>query len=197
MNKRIGWILIVLAVVALAMAQTAAEKAKRSTEILAKARQMDVMNQLLPIMLTKDQLNKILPEVERARASLKKLEANEYDTLIKLEPKVDKALKEGYDEGKTVSTTTTNEAFATFRLFENRRIAVGSDASERITALLDKILTVGQKRSMEGALRPQLINPDVDPRKMSASDKMAFFVQVVLLDDASYDVLLKLSKTAR
>lgn len=196
---RVGFFLAGLATVAIVAAQAAgsAEKAKRSTEILTKARQMDIMNQLLPLLLTKEQIDKLLPNIEKSRQELRKLESQEYDALIALEPKVDKALKEGYEKGQIVAQTTINQAYATFRRMEAKRLSTGAEFGDKIYEDVNTVLTKGQKKSMAGALTPNMINPTLDPRKMSEEDRIEFFIQTILLDPSCYDVLLKLRKNAK
>lgn len=196
---RFGLLLACIAVVAIAAAQAAgsAEKAKRSTEIMNKARQMDIMNQLLPLLLTKDQIGKLLPKIEKSRAELRKLEAEEYETLIGLEPKLDKALKEGYEKGMIVKQSTINETYLAFRRMEAKRISTGADYGDQIYEDVSTILTKGQKKSMAGALTPNMLNPSLDPRKMTEEDRIQFFIQTILLDPQCYDVLLKLQKNSK
>lgn len=172
------------------------QRAKRSDEILRKVRQMDIYNQVLPLLLTEKQVNALLPVIERARTEVRKTEATEYDMLLKLEPGLDAALKEAAEQRKVPSVETLKSASDTFKAMNIRRQMVAGENVDAVIAVLEKELTAGQKKTLVGSLRPSLFDPTLDPQKLDDATKMRFFVQTILLDPEAYDVLLKLSRPA-
>lgn len=170
-----------------------AERAKQSTAILQKARQIDILNQILPLVLKKDQLNKILDQVEKYRADLKKLDLLEYNELKTLETKYDAALKAAYEKGQVPSRELMVDTANKFKTFSLSRDAVGRGHAMTLVEIVEKELNAGQKKAMMNALTPQLYNPTIDPKEMTETKKIQFFVEIILLDPAAYDVLVKLA----
>lgn len=170
------------------------QRGKRADEIVAKIKRMDLMNQLLPLVLTKAQLDKILPVVETARKEARKAEGVEYEMLVKLEPSVDAALKEALEEQKLPPEDTMKNCAATFKTMNIRRQAIIADNVALVMAVLDKELNAGQKKAAANAIRPNLFDPNLDPSKMSDADKMRVYVQAIILDREAYDLLLTMSQ---
>ena len=91
------WILLA----ALVSGQTPAldkDRQARSDDIIVKTDQLNLMNQLLPLVMTKEQVRAILPAIEKARQKVKDITRVEYEDLKRIEPKIDAALKSGYDK---------------------------------------------------------------------------------------------------
>ena len=195
-------IAIVLAFLALlavwpASAQvTAEERGKKSEEILKKVQQLELMNQLLPLVLTKDQLRQLLPVVEKARQAVRDQEKVEYDFLAKLGPKIDAALKEAIEKGKVPGKDTVNETWATFQMFAYKSKAIADDNVQTVAKLLDSILNDGQKKTAANALDPKKYDPSLDPKTMSDQKKIELFVRVILLDPLAYDLLVGMLKAS-
>ena len=55
-------LLVTLTVGSMLTAQAGIDRAKRAEEIQAKARKMDLLNQILPLLLTREQLDKLLDQ---------------------------------------------------------------------------------------------------------------------------------------
>lgn len=187
-------LLVTLTVGSMLTAQAGVDRAKRAEEIQAKARKMDLLNQILPLLLTREQLDKLLPAVEKARQTARKTQIAEYDELVKLEPALDKSLKEAYDEGKVPAQETLASVSKTYKTLDLARNIIINQNIDLVQEVLEKELTAGQKKSLVGALRPQLYDPSFDPAKMTDEKRMRFFIDVVLLDYHSYDVLVELQK---
>ena len=165
------------------------QRAKRSDEIITKIRRMDLANQILPLVLTKSQLDKLLPAVEKARSEGRKAQEIEYEMLTKLEPSVDAAIKDAYEKQMLPKQETMVAAASTFKTMRLRRDAIITDNVDAVMAVLEKELNAGQKKAAANAVQPSLFDPTLDPSKMSDSAKMRFFVQAILLDFEAYDVL--------
>lgn len=168
-------------------------RAKRATEILGKARQLDILNQVLPLLLTPKQLDKFLSRLDKHRVESRKLELSEYEFLLKLEGNLDKGLKAAYDKGAIPTREMLTESFSTFRMFEVRRQAVIGEVVADLLKIVDTDFNAGQKKALAGAFSDSIVAQGGDPTKLTDDDKRRFFVEVILLDPMAYDVLTKLS----
>ncbi|MBL8060346.1 MAG: hypothetical protein JNK63_06480 [Chthonomonas sp.] len=168
------------------------QRGKRADEILIKIRRMDLANQILPLVLTKDQLDKLLPAIEKARTEGRKAEEVELEMLTKVEANVDLALKEAYEDQKLPKQETMVQVASTFKTMRLRRGAITSDNVDAVMAVVEKELNAGQKKAAANAVQPSLFDPTLDPSKMSDTEKLRFYVQAILLDYEAYDVLLQM-----
>lgn len=169
------------------------ERAKRATEILGKARQLDILNQVLPLLMTPKQLDKILSRLDKHRVESRKLELSEYDFLLKLEGNLDKSLKEAYDKGAIPTREALTASYSTFKMFEIRRQAVIGEVVTDLLKIVDTEFNAGQKKALAGAFSDSLVAQGGDASKLTDDDKRRFFVELILLDPMAYDVLTKLS----
>jgi len=168
------------------------QKGKRADEIITKIRRMDLANQILPLLLTNAQLDKLLPVIEKARNEGRKAEDIEFDMLVKLEGPVDAAIKEAYEGQKLPKQETMGIVASTFKTMRIRRDAIIAENVENVMVVLEKELNAGQKKAAANALQPSLFDPTLDASKMSDAEKMKFYVQAILLDHEAYDVLLQI-----
>ncbi len=173
---------------------TQEERAKKSDQILIKMRKLDLMNQMLPLLLTKDQMRKILPAVEKGRQAVREQEKLEFDYLRKLEPKVDEALKEAEDKGKVPTRELLKEAITTFTMFGLKRRAVADDNADLVLKAFNSTLDAGQRKVAMNLLDPSASQPGIDVKSMKDDDKVRFYVKFVILDPLAYDILLQMSK---
>jgi hypothetical protein len=173
---------------------TADERAKKSDEILKKVQQLGLMNDILPLVLTKDQLRKILPVVEKARQAVRDQEKVEYDYLAKLAPKVDGALKEALDKGKVPGKEVVNETWATFQMFAWKRKAIADENVQNVLKAFEGAVNEGQKKTAINSINPKQYDPTADPKTMSDAKKLELFIRVILLDPLSYDLLVAMGK---
>ncbi len=175
-------------------AQSQEEMARRSDAILKKVRQVDLLNQILPILLTKDQIDKLLPALEKARGEVKKAEKAEFEFLKSLEAKLDKSITEAIDKGKVPMQEDVKTIYVTFRTLVMKRSAVIEDNTDTVYEVVDKVFTTAQKKEVANSLQISQLNPGVDVKKMDETAKVKFFIKVVLLDPPAYDLLVKLSQ---
>lgn len=169
------------------------ERAKKSDQVLAKVRQIDLLNQILPVLMTKEQLDKILPVVEKARQAVKDQQRRESEELVKLEPDLDKAIKDGNEKGLIPGQEVIKKVYAYFKAFAITRKSITDENTANVMAVVKATLNAGQIRSMQNALSPQSFDPSLDASKMTDDEKLKFFVQNILLDPIAYDVLVKLA----
>jgi hypothetical protein len=186
---------VIISLVAFGHAQSA-DQAKKSEEIVMKMRQIDLLNQLIPLALTKDQIDKLLPAVERARAKVKTIEKEEADTLIKLDGKISDAIKKSIETSVAPPKELLNEiATVTATMSEKRDLAIDEN-TEAVMKVFNDLCNAGQKAAAANSLAPQLFDPSLKPDKMTQAEKIKFFVQQILLDPQAYVILTQMDKHA-
>ncbi len=188
--------LILLSLAAFSSAQSipTETRIRRSSEILGKLRQLEILNQILPVVMTKEQIRQLLPTLEEVRATVKKTEELEYEEIAKLEGRVDAALKEAYEIGKVPTQELFTDYLKTFARLSKARQLITEVNSGKVLAKLKEILNEGQLKLAENALTVPLADPSQDPTKLDAERKQLYFVRQILLDPMTYDILIKLSK---
>ena len=175
---------------------TSDERSMAADEILRKVRRLDLMNQILPLVLTKAQYTMVLPAIEKARAAVKKQEQIEFDFLSKLSPKIDKSLKEAVDKGKGPGNEVINETWATFQTLSIMRKAVADDNVDKVLEALKGSLNAGQIKTAANTVNVKAFDPSADPKTMSDDAKFRIYIRLILLDPLAYDLLLQLSRKA-
>lgn len=191
-----GVVLCALAFSPMALAQTTKQdaSAKRADEILNKLHELDLLNQLLPVLMTKEQMRKILPAVEKAREMVRATEKGEAEQLEKLSAKIDPVIAEAYEKKKVPSIEILTEYAKTFAKLRVVRRSVVEANTSNVLEVVQKTLDKGQLAAARNALEPKYIDPSLDKEKMSDDEKLRFWVKVILLDPQAYTILTKLSK---
>jgi hypothetical protein len=183
------------AAVVVAVSQVSPDKARRSDEILRKMRQIDLLNHILPVLLTKDQINRLLPAIERARSKVNTVQNEEANELIKFESKVDDAIAKGIQRELTPAKTLLIELNNNLTKFAFRRQLTGEENADMVLAVVKKELNAGQIKAMANSHDIAAFDPRVDVSKLTEDDKLKFFIKDVLLDPQAYDLLVKLAKS--
>ena len=88
-------------------------------------RQADLLNHILPILWTKEQLNAVLPAIEKARQNVTQAHDNEYHKLIELDPKVTAAIEKALNEGQVPGRDLLKEIQVQMVSLNNIRMAMG------------------------------------------------------------------------
>jgi hypothetical protein len=177
-----------------ANAQIITDKGNKSDQINIKLHEADLLLQLLPLLLTKEQIvNDVLPVVEVARGMQKKQLQIEDEALASLEPIVDAALNDAYTKGAYPSKKMIEEVAKTTKNMSNQRLIVQLKMVSVLTTMLQKTLNIGQKRALINSFDPKFIDPSAKPESLSEEAKMNFFVKRVFMDSMAYDVLKKLA----
>ena len=165
-----------------------------ATRIGLKIRQLDLLNQILPVLMTREQIRKLLPIVEGVRQKQKDIEAKELEQMKLVENDVDKALAGGLEKGKVPS----EELFAKLQkltfAFQVTRQVHTAQSVEKVLEFMKKELNEGQRKAASNALDPRIFDPKADVTTMSDDEKLKYWIRAVLLDYESYDLLVKLSK---
>jgi predicted nucleic acid-binding protein len=184
--------LLVFGLVAHSVAQN--KNTDKADDMLNRVRELDILNQILPVLLTKDQVSKILPAVERSRKAVAAAEKAEFEEMKKLDEKIQKALKDAYDTGKVPSRELLGEAAKLYRDLTLKRLIVVGQNADAVYKALDETLNAGQKKAAANALEPSLIDSSLDKSKMTEEEKLKFWVRIILLDPVAYDILVKIGR---
>jgi hypothetical protein len=177
-------------------AQLSPEQSRKSEAILMKLRQIDLLTQFVPLALSKEQINKLLPAVERARAKVIALQKEEAQTLEKLDGKITEAISKSIDKNTPPPKALLDElALATATMGAKRDVLIDEN-TVAVMKVFNDICNAGQKKAAANSLAPQLFDPNLKPDKMTDGEKIRFFVQQIVLDPQSYDVLIRLEKHA-
>lgn len=170
--------------------------AKKSEQIVLKMRQLDLLNQLIPLALNKEQVGKLLPAVERARARVKQTQKEEFAVLDKLDTKITAAIKASEEKQIAPPQVLLDEVAAeTFKLAQKRG-AVITENVDAVFKAFNEICNAGQKKAAANSLAIAFYVPEADIKKMTDADKIKVYIREILLDPQAYDVLLRLEKTA-
>ncbi len=187
---------LVLAVSGGAFAQTS-DAAKRSTEIMEKMRQIDLLNHLIPLAMTKEQIRKLLPEIEKARRDVRTQEAEEAKLLAERGAKVDKAVKDGVEKGDVPDKELLRELSALLRFFSMKRKEIGDDNTTKVIAVVKTTFNAGQLKVAGNTLNFGFYNPDVKPEEITDDARLTLFVREILLDPLAYDILVRMQAGQR
>ncbi|MBV6490644.1 MAG: hypothetical protein KJZ62_08120 [Fimbriimonadaceae bacterium] len=196
---RLGHLLTLFAALGLLAATLSAQpdpNAAKSTEIELKARKLDLLNHLLPLLLKKDQINAILSGIEQCRAKEKEIETREANEMRAFETRIDQAIEAGIDKGAIPPVELLKELNTLFRGFAMRRVAVRAENAEKLVEVLKSKLDSGQQAAASNSVDVKTWDSRLDPEKMELDEKLTVFVQAILLDRATYDVLIKMAAKA-
>lgn len=175
-----------------AHSQTPAEAAA-ATRVQEKLRKVELLNLLLPVLLTPEQLRVILPPIEKARKEESELKGREAKMLRDLEGDLDKALKAGLDSRQVVPTETMTKAGTALNaMLITRRLFVDQQV-DLVLEVVNKQLDSGQKKAAIGLIEPKWISP-AKPETVEESARLRFWVGAVLMDPLAYDILVRLSR---
>lgn len=189
------WICLVVAMTAVfAGAQTVdPERAQKSDEVFQKATKLDLLNQILPLLFTKEQYRDILPSIERARQRVRETQKLEADELVKLDKQLDAALKDAMEKGVVPPRELLTEVSKTLQKLSIARGIISGQNTQEVFDAFVKTANAGQKKAAANALSPKLFDPSAKPEEMSDDEKLRVFVREILLHPMAYDIMRKLS----
>lgn len=173
---------------------TEAARQQKADELNIKLRKIDLYNQILPILLTKEQAVKLLPVIEKARKAVKDTEAAELEGMKKLENKLDAALKDAKEKSAVPTRELIKEISDMIRAFQVRRLEVIGTNTDNVAKALEPVLNAGQKKAITNALDMRSADGVIDTTKLTDEQKFRFFVQTILLDPLAYEILLEISQ---
>lgn len=182
-----------------AFAQTSGSttsKAPDGNTILYKIAKLESIKFVAPLLLKKSQMNSILTGIEKCQATQKTILESDTKELAKLEAKLDKAIADGVENGGypkrelQVEVVKVQDA-----LLIRRRMAV-NEMTDSLYEVCKKTLNEGQIAVMKNTLNLKELDPTLNPDKVTDEQKVKFYIQRVLLNDVTYDVLKDMYKHA-
>lgn len=171
----------------------AADQKSEATKITEQIHRLDVLNQILPVLMTKDQIKKMIVEIEKVRQTFRDNEKVEYDALKKVEDKVAAEVKRSTEKGDLPNEKLMEELGALRATFIANRNKLAVINTANIYLSMKTILNEGQMKAAGNSVDPRYFGV-ADPEKLAQEDKLRLWIQNVLLDPVSYDVLVELSK---
>jgi uncharacterized protein with gpF-like domain len=170
----------------------AQEKLTPSQETMKKVRQIDLLNHLLPLVMTKDQIRKLLPTIEKARRDVKLQIAEEDKLIAQYAAKVDKAVQAGVEKGDVPDAALLKELNALIRTMSMKREAVASDNTNMVLEVLKTTLNSGQLKAAGNSLDFKTYNPGAKTEEIKDEDRLKLFVREVVLDPYAYDIMTRM-----
>jgi hypothetical protein len=177
--------------------QLTPDKAAKSLELLTKSRQLDLLNHMVPLIMTKEQINRILVPVEKARASVERIKLMEANDLIKYESKINDAVTKGINRDQVPAKALLVELNKLYTGFTIRRNVAAGENADLVYEVLQKELNAGQLKAAANSLDIKAYDPNIDPAKLTEEAKIKFFIKDIFLDPACYDLLVKMSKAEK
>ena len=195
-NMRFGLLAaMAISMVAVGQAQVT-PKGNRSDEILVKIHEADLLVQLTPIAMTKDQMNKIMLALEKIRAQQAKIRAQEDEILAQLEPSVEKAVTGAIEKQEYPPRAMQELVSKATRNMSINRVLAFEKMVQDLTKAIKKELNAGQIKAMTHSLLPEALDPSKRSKDMSDEDKLQFFIGRIFMDDTTYGLLGRMSKFA-
>jgi len=166
----------------------------RALEIGKKIRQLDLLNQILPVLMTKEQIKLIIPVVAQARREERELAAKELKMMTEKEAKITAAIKEAKDKKLVPSRELVAELSQMYLAFSMARRIMAEAQIENIRTAMEKHLNKGQIKAAANALNPKIFDPKADLESITEAQKLKLWIQNILLDPLAYDLLIELSR---
>lgn len=173
------------------------EKTKIANATLERMRQLDLLNQLIPLVMTKEQIRKLLPAIEKARRDVKIQQAEEADLIGREAARVQKAVEDGINKGDVPDVKLLRDLNALIRFMSMKRDAVASDNTKDVMTAMKATLNAGQLKAAGNSLNPRVYETKVKPEEMKDDDRLELFVREIMLDPLAYDILVKMQAGAR
>ena len=183
-----------LCVFAVSSAQPTEAQREESERILKKIQQMELYNQLLPVLFKPDEARAFLPVLERHRAEVRKIRLSEHKMLRPLEKDLDEVIKVAQEKGNVPDPKVMKHALNLFRTFDMKRKALVDDTAQELIRKMRQTLNEGQIRAAMNSFNPKQFDPELDPEKMTEDEKLVLWVRVVLMDSLAYEIMLGFSR---
>ncbi len=169
--------------------------AQRSDAIQLKMRQNALLIQLTPLLLEKDQLNRLLSELERIGEKQKKIYAAEAATLASLEADLDKSINGAIEKGAYPPKETQAKINKAVRDAQLVRGLESGKMVDDLLVLCKKAFNEGQLKCMRGSFDGDFIDPINKGKNLKDDDKLAFFIRFIFLDPLTYDLVARMYKS--
>lgn len=156
---------------------------------------LDALNHILPLLLTRDQANKILAALERAREKERQVRKVEDDQLKPFRERIAKAIEDGEKRRQVPERQLLADLAKLLEAFDRVRAVTLNDNVAMIEETLKATLNSGQLKTMAKSLDPRFFAPDMKLDEISESERIRIFIRAILLQPATYDLLVELAKT--
>ncbi|MEZ5162834.1 MAG: hypothetical protein R2688_03590 [Fimbriimonadaceae bacterium] len=170
------------------------DNSAKATDIGRRIHHLNLLNQVLPVLMTKEQIKKLLPVMEKQRQAVKDLEKREFDEMSKIDAKVQAALKEAKEKQVLPSDELNAEIQLMATKFNMERIKLLALQINELTAAMEEHLNAGQIKAAALALNPKIFNPEVDDTQYTEKERLLLWVRYVLMDPEIYPLMIELSK---
>lgn len=194
MNYRPLLVVVVALLGAFGFAQDPTAQQKAADLILTKVKKLEVYNQILPVLMTPDQIKALLPIIEKHRAEAAKLEAEEYKWLSSIDKELSDILKAAEEKGKIPDEKVMETIVLYFNAFVIKRRALVNETVAELTKVMKEKLNEGQVRAAANALDVRFYNLTKPKEELTEAEKLDTWVRVVLLENHAYYIMLELSK---
>jgi hypothetical protein len=164
--------------------------AKKADEIYLAMYKVQIMNQILPLVMEKEQIRKLLPPIEKVRQRVTEYRKAEYQQLLNLEKPTNMALSEALASGKMPAKETIDKIGQHFVNSGLIRTQIAQENVDSVLTVFKATLNKGQLKAAANSLTLQFYEPDVKPEQATEEFRLRVFVREVLLDPITYDLLI-------
>ena len=176
-----------------AIAQVSTNDPHKMAPILDKLAELDLANRILPLLLTKEQIKVLLPEIEKARKNVRDQEKKEADRVKALQPDIDKYHSEIF-AGKTPPKEFLDKMTALFKKFDNERLQVKVANALILSEAINKHLNEGQIKAIVGVVDKIYDDQNKEWKDGTTGQKIQFYAVTIFMGDRAYDLLVRMGR---
>ena len=194
MNKLLLVLGLLVSLFAVSLAQPVdPQMAKESTDIATNMRKIELLNELLPLALQRNQIQQILPVLERIRSNQQKALVKEHQLLLDYQKSSAAAVDAGI-KGKLPDPSYVRDILAFYKAIDIARQVAAGENIDKLYPVLTKILDKGQQKVMANTLTVQFFEPDITAAEATDEQKIRIFCREIFLDPLTYDLLIAMAK---
>lgn len=193
------WTILVASLALAAAPQQATQPASQpdpKQDINYQIAKLDALNHVLPLLLTKDQANKILTALEKVREKERQVRKMEDDQLKPFRERIAKAIEDGEKKKLVPDRQLLADLAKLLGAFDRVRVATAEDNVSMIEETLKSTLNAGQLKTLAKSLDPRFFAPDLKIEEITDSERIRIFIRAILLQPATYDLLVELAKNS-
>lgn len=193
------WTILIASLALASAAQQATQPAPQpdpKQDINYQIAKLDALNHILPLLLTKDQANKILTALEKVREKERQVRKLEDDQLKPFRERVAKAVEDGEKRKLVPDRQLLADLAKLLGAFDRVRAATAEDNVSLIEETLKSTLNAGQIKTLAKSLDPRFFAPDLKVEEITESERIRIFIRAILLQPATYDLLVELARNS-
>lgn len=153
--------------------------------------QLQLLNQIMPLLMTKEQWRKVLPSVEEAREAVRRTEKLEVDELKKLQTRMDESYKNALEKGELPKKELLIEFQLKLSDFSKTRRIISDINTTKVLEAFTATANEGQKKTAIGSITPA--DYGYKPDELKDDARLKLFVSEIMLNPLAYDIMRKLS----